>query len=76
MEIFTASRSNIHTLKPGDPDFKLSNGLVISDRASIEITPSCPTSIAETIVKAYRAGWIVPVAHISDREKLFIGLTK
>jgi hypothetical protein len=64
-----------HTIKPGDPDFLIQGKFTISRRASIEISPNCPQNLLNTIAHAVEKGWIIPVATITEREKMFIGLT-
>jgi hypothetical protein len=72
----TSHLDTIKTIKPGDKAFKIHNGLMMCDRASIEVDPKCPTNIANTIAHAYNCGWIKPVAHVTDKEYTFIGLTR
>lgn len=64
----------IKTIKPGDKMFYINNGFITSDRASIEITTSCPTRYANIIAECYQNGWIKPVAHCTEKEYMLIGL--
>jgi hypothetical protein len=75
MSIFiTAKTKTIRTIKPGDPKFKLNTGLITSDRASIEIDLKCPDYYAKVVLEAYNKGWIKPIAHVTEREYILIGL--
>jgi hypothetical protein len=56
--------------------FKIYNGLVMSDRASIEIAPQCPRRYADIIAECYNNGWIKPVAHVTEKEYVLLGLTQ
>lgn len=64
----------IKTIKPGDKMFKISNGFMTSDRASLEIDPRCPSYHTQIILEAYKKGWIKPVAHCTEKEYILMGL--
>lgn len=66
----------IRTLKKGDPGFQIQGDIMLSDRASIEIDPRCPSNISQQILWAYNQGYIKPVAHLTEQELTFIGLTQ
>lgn len=75
MSIFiTEKTKSIRSIRPGDSKFKISTGIVISDRASIEIDSVCPTVYSNIILEAYSKGWIKPVAHVTEREYILLGL--
>lgn len=65
----------IKTIKPGDRMFKISNGFMTADRASIEITNDCPTNYANIVAICYSKGWIKPVAHCTEKEYTVMGLS-
>jgi hypothetical protein len=71
----TAKTKTIRTIKPGDPKFKLNTGIITSDRASIEIDPVCPNRYSNIILEAYSKGWVRPVAHVTEREYILLGLS-
>jgi hypothetical protein len=75
MTEFTITSSKIHTLKSGDPGFQIIDGFTTANRASVEISARCPENIRDLIALALKEGWIKPVAYITEREKLFMGLT-
>ena len=60
----------IKTIKPGDKMFKISNGFMTSDRASIEITNDCQaimlTSLLYVIAKVGLNLW-----HIVQKKNMF-----
>ena len=66
----------IKDIKPGDKMFKFSTGFMSCDRASIYIDPKCPNHIAVLVAQAYEAGYIKPVAHMTEKEYMLIGLSK
>jgi hypothetical protein len=73
---YTLHQSQIRTLKPGDPNFVITDGLVQTNRAGIEISQRCPSNYASLIAECLNHGWIKPVAHITERELLFMGLSQ
>ena len=64
----------IKDIKPGDKMFKIHNGFMTCDRASIYIDPKCPSHIANLVAQAYKAGYIKPVAHVTEKEYVLMGL--
>lgn len=69
------NRAGIKTISPESKFFRINDGLIMSDRASIEIDENCPDSVFQTIVHAYKNGWIKPIAHVTDREYFYISLS-
>lgn len=76
MALFNFFKSTIKTIEPGDKMFKIHNGFMSSDRASIRIDPRCPRYVAEMVVDAYNSGWIKPVAHVTEKEYTLLGLSQ
>jgi len=72
----TVYKSKIHTIKQGDRHFMIEDGLMMAQRAGIEISDDCPSAYRELIVSAYNKGWIKPFANVTESEMLFLGLTK
>jgi hypothetical protein len=70
----TTMTDSIKTIRPGDKMYRFQNGFMLSDRASIEISPKCPPNIANFIAQAYQNGWIKPVAHCTEKEYMLLGL--
>jgi hypothetical protein len=69
-------QSNIRTIRQGDPKFTLIDGFVVCPRAGFEINEKCPREYKLIIAECINNGWIKPVAHVTERELLFIGLTE
>jgi hypothetical protein len=75
-DIFISSpKTRIKTIKPGNKHFKIKTDFMLADRASIEIDSRCPTYIAEIILDAYNRGWVKPVANVTEKEFVLIGLS-
>jgi hypothetical protein len=72
----TAHQSQIRTLKPGDPNFQIQDKFITTPRAGFEISNSCPHEYKKILITAINAGWLKPVAHVTERELIFMGLTK
>ena len=73
---FKTYQSNIRTLKPGDRNFRIVDGMVIAPRAGFEISTSCPAEYQKFLMECWGNGWIKPVAYVTERELLFMGLSK
>ena len=73
---YKVNKNNIRTIRPGDPEFLIVDGLVLSPRASFEVSKSCPSEYRSILITAINANWIKPVANVSERELLFIGLNQ
>jgi hypothetical protein len=71
----TVTRSNVKSIRPGEPHFTISNGLVLTSRASFEISNNCPAEYKSIFVTAINAGWIKPVAHVTDEEYMVMQLS-
>lgn len=52
----------------GDPLFRMSEGLMLCNRAGIEISANCPTYLGEQLRHAIQAGWVKPVAYLREEE--------
>lgn len=61
-------RSAIKTIKSGDPNWLIKNGLYMSPRAGFEISDDCPREYRMIISECVNRGWIKPVAYILDKE--------
>ena len=68
---FTTSNKKIVKINPGDTGFTLTDGIIISGRASIEVLTDCPREYKIILNKCIANGWIKPVAHIYDYEQTF-----
>ncbi len=59
-----------------DPRFHIRDKFVTTPRAGFEINEKCPREYKLIIAECINNGWIKPVAHVTERELLFIGLTE
>lgn len=73
---YTVHQSQIRTIKQGDPKFILQDGLMISPRAGFEINKDCPREYRQIIAACIDQGWLKPVANVTERELIFMGLAK
>ena len=65
---FTVHKTQVRTIKPGDPNFVINDGFVQTDRAGIEISQRCPENYRSLIQECIQHGWIKPVAHVYGKE--------
>lgn len=68
---FKVHQSTIRTIRPGDPLFKLKDGIVMGQRAGFEIKQECPREYKLVLQDCIDRGWIVPVACMHDYEMTF-----
>lgn len=68
-------RSQLHTIRSGDPRFHIKDQYITSPRAGFEISQQCPKEYRMVLTECIDRGWLKPVAHLTERELLFIGLT-
>ena len=71
----TFRQSQIRTIRPGDRNFTITDGFTQANRAGFEISNNCPAEYKSIFITAIKAGWIKPIAHITERELIFMGLT-
>lgn len=71
---FTTSQTDIRTLKPGDKNFLIQGSLTVAQRAGFEISKDCPMEYQQIIQICINAQWLKPIAHVTERELLFMGL--
>lgn len=64
----TAKESKLRTIKPGDPDFRIYDGLIVATRAGFKISNECPSADKALIMRSINNGWLKPVATIYDHE--------
>ena len=72
---FTTHNSKVYTLKPGDKHFQIPDKFALYTRAGFEIDAKCPARYKQIIVECYQRGWLTPVANVTERERIFMGLT-
>jgi len=64
-------RESIRAIRPGDADWLLHSGLVVTPRAGIELDDDCPYEYKLVIAKCFTNGWIKPIAHVPEHEYMW-----
>jgi hypothetical protein len=67
--------SQIRLIKPNDRRFLIDDGIVTSPRAGFEISSNCPVDYKIVLQECINNGWLTPVAYMTEREMLFVGLS-
>ncbi len=67
---FLSRKSNIRTVKQGDPLFTITDGITLVSRAGFEVNKNCPTEYKQMLMTAIDLGWIKPVAYMTAEEQL------
>jgi hypothetical protein len=73
---YTLHKSQTRTIRISDPEFYINDGFVRAPRAGFHILPECPGEYKMIINECIIRGWLKPVATVTEREMLFIGLAK
>ena len=73
---FVEYKNNVKMIRPSDDHFYIKNKFVVTPRAGFEIVKECPREYKLVIQDCIDRGWLKPVATVTEREMLFIGLTK
>ena len=73
---FKITKTNLKTIRPEDSNFVIRDGFVTAPRAGFEINQSCPKQYKMIILDCLNNGWLKPVATVTERELLFMGLSK
>ena len=73
---FKTNQSKVRTLKQGDRNFNITDNIVVTPRAGFEISQRCPENYRSLILECIEHGWLKPVAHVHERELLFMGLSQ
>jgi hypothetical protein len=68
---FKIRQSRFRTLRSKDPNFNLTDGLLITPRAGFEISQGCPKEYKMIISECINNEWIKPVANVYDHELTF-----
>jgi hypothetical protein len=66
----TLHKSRVKTIRQGESDFMLKDGMVTYPRAMLELLPNCPLQIANDIAWAVENGYIKCVANVYSTEHL------
>lgn len=65
------NQNKVRTVRQGDADFKITDGMVVYPRAMLHVTLECPHNIAEMISLASKNGWLKCVANMYDSERMW-----
>lgn len=66
--------SKVKSICAGDKRFMIQDGFASYPRAMLHVLPECPIEYSLIIQKCFNNGWIKPVAHVTERELIFMGL--
>ena len=73
---FVQQVSKIQTVRQEDPKFVIYDGLMQAPRAGFEISQGCPKEYKMIINECILHGWLKPIANVTERELIFMGLSK
>jgi hypothetical protein len=59
---------DVKSIRQGDPNFMINDGLVMYPRAMIHVLPECPSNVRHYIEWAIAEGYIKSVAHVYGKE--------
>ena len=65
------NNKTIKTIRKGNVDFLIQNGLTMTPRAGFEISNECPRQYKSMIMEAYKNGWLQPVAYMKESEYIW-----
>lgn len=65
------NNKTIKTIRKGNVDFLIHNGLTMTPRAGFEISNECPRQYKLMIIEAINHGWLQPVAYMKDSEYMW-----
>ena len=71
----TCEELKTHAIKPSDPNFMIQGKFTMTPRASLHVSHQCPIEYSLIIQKCFQRGWINLEANITEREKIFMGLS-
>jgi hypothetical protein len=71
----TAHNSQVRSLTTDDPRFLIKDKFTVTPRAGFEISEKCPQNYAMIIANCIDKGWLKPIANITERELVFMGLS-
>jgi hypothetical protein len=66
----------VKALHPGHEHFTIVDKITVTPRAAFEISNNCPAEYKSIFVTAINAGWLKPVAYVSDEEYMILQLSK
>ena len=73
---YTVQPSLVRTIRAGDPDFNIVNGMMLVPRASVEVSAGAPANLVSTLDWAIAQGFVRCVAHVKDYELMMDRLSE
>lgn len=73
---FTVKQSQVRIIRSDDPGFIIQDTFVMTPRAGFEINLSCPREYRMIISECINNGWLKPIAHVTEKEYLWMNLSK
>lgn len=74
--MFLNEPTKIKTIRPGDEDWFINDGLKIAPRAGFEISNDCPYNHLQILQTCIDRGWVKPIAYQPKHEEFIEKLTK
>lgn len=74
--MFSSAPTKIKTIRQGDPNWVITDGLMIAPRAGFEICGSMPYEYKLIITECINQQWLRPIAHQYVHEEFMEELTK
>lgn len=66
MSQFNIDGNKLKIIKQGDPDFLITDGMIMTPRAEFDISHNCPSEYKKILITCLDNGWISPVAYIKE----------
>lgn len=63
-------------LRPGHKHFQIVDKFTVTPRAGFEISNNCPAEYKSIFITAINAGWLKPVAHVTEEEYMVMQLSE
>jgi hypothetical protein len=61
-------KKDVRSIRQGDPEFMIDDGMIRYPRAMLHINPNCPQDIQQTIMIAVDKGWLKTKAYVYGKE--------
>ena len=74
--MFSSKPTKIKTIRQGDPDWIIADGLMMAPRAGFEISNDCPYNHLQILQTCIDRGWVKPIAYRPVHEEFIENLTK
>ncbi len=74
--MFLSEPTKIKTIRQGDPDWIITDGLMMAPRAGFEISNDCPYNHLQILQTCIDRGWVKPIAYQPVHEEFMEKLTK